>query len=582
MVVSFDLEWGGKHGEAAASASPPRLRHLREGVEFEFARLFYDGDVESARNELNESVRDLIVWERNTIWRDMLLDERRKRGTHAKKTGERDRPFATFRPVPFVVALALFLAISWAPRRLFGFLQRHHVGGAARHAPNADDGGAAQRCLALMVAATMLWATEAVPLYVTSLAIPLASVAAGVFLDKKGAQVLPPAEAARTAIAAMSSPVVLLILGGYSIAAALSKYAIDKTLAVAVLSRTRRPQEVLMLLMLLGLVLSMLVSNVAAPVLLVGLILPVLRALPPGTPFTKCALLGVAVACNIGGMTSPIASPQNAIALDALRSSQSISFSEWLSVALPLSVLLVLVSHAFLLVRFGHGGMAALPAFPMHRPLRGKDIRSSHVVVLLTVAVTVALWISKSVSERLGGDGIVALVPVLVFMGTGLLSKEDFNALPFNVIYLVSGGIVLGAAVRSSRLLEVIAATIEEAVEGAGLWRIFTTFAAFTLLIACVMSHTVTSIIVSPILAELGTSLGHPRLLVMGGALACSGAMALPVSSFPNMAVVNTENELGLPYVDAREFMRSGLPLTVLAGGAIVSVGYLGMLWLGM
>eukprot|EP00166_Cyanidium_caldarium_P000250 ctg_110.g59 len=214
MVVSFDLEWGGKHGEAAASASPPRLRHLREGVEFEFARLFYDGDVESARNELNESVRDLIVWERNTIWRDMLLDERRKRGTHAKKTGERDRPFATFRPVPFVVALALFLAILWAPRRLFGFLQRHHVGGAARHAPNADDGGAAQRCLALMVAATMLWATEAVPLYVTSLAIPLASVAAGVFLDKKGAQVLPPAEAARTAIAAMSSPVVLLILAG--------------------------------------------------------------------------------------------------------------------------------------------------------------------------------------------------------------------------------------------------------------------------------------------------------------------------------------------------------------------------------
>jgi len=560
---------------------------LKRGVEAEFAKLFHDGDLEAARTELNESVRDLIVWERNTVWRDMLLQERRLRDTHAKRSGTRDSPFRAFRVVPFLVAVVLFLGVLFAPASQFMFLQRaleerenqgHPISAAAAAARNA----AAQRCLALVTFASVLWATEAVPLFVTSLAMPLLAVILRVFLDEKGERTLGPTEAAHKSITSMSSPVLLLILGGYSISGALSKHAIDKAVAIAVLRHARRPPELLLLLMLLAVFLSMLVSNVAAPVLTVGIVTPLLRSLPPGTPFIKCALLGVAAACNVGGMTSPIASPQNAIALDALRGAASISFRQWVAIALPLALVTVFVMHAYLIVRFGRGPMQAFPLIPMHSPLKWKDTGMAHLVVILTVLVTVALWSSKTVSDRFGGDGIVALVPVVVFMGTGLLSKEDFNALPFNVIYLVSGGVVMGAAVRSSRLLELVAASVHSAVVGAGLYKTYLTFMLMTLLVACIMSHTVSSIILSPVLAELGAALGHPRLMVLGGALACSCAMALPVSSFPNMAVISVEDELGNPYLSARDFVWVGFPLTLLAGAALASLGYVLSFYAGL
>lgn len=582
-------------GERARAQRPAVLGELKRDVEFEFARLFYDGDVEAARDELNESVRDLIVWERNTIWRDMLLNERRVRGTHAKRAGgggAGESPFAAVRPLPFLAAVVVLVGVLLAPRDNFGFLNH---GGGGRHpsssgwlsslsataARGADDGAAAQRCLGVLLFAGMLWATEAVPLFVTSLFIPMLTVVLRVFLDKK-ARVMSASEAAHEALSSMGSPVIMLILGGYTIAAALSKYAIDKSIAVAVLSRTRRPHEVLMILMMLALLLSMVVSNVAAPVLLIGIILPVVRGLPPGSPFIKCALLGIACASNIGGMTSPIASPQNAIALEALSGVQTISFSEWIGIALPLGILLVLLVHALLLAKYGRGGVEQLPIVPMHTPVTGKEFGAAHLVVILTVLGTVGLWCSKSVTAMMGGEGIVALIPLLVFMGLGLLSKEDFNALPFSVVYLVAGGIVLGQAVRSSRLLSSVAQAIEAGLEGAGVWTVYTAFVLFTLAAACLMSHTVAAIIIAPILAQLGAALGHPRLLVMGGALASSGAMALPVSSFPNMACISTESETGSPYLHASDFMGIGVPVTLLVGGMLVSLAYVMMVGLGM
>ena len=45
--------------------------------------------------------------------------------------------------------------------------------------------------------------------------------------------------------------------------------------------------------------------------------MPLLRALPRESTWPKTALLGIAFSCNLGGMTTPIASPQN-ILLSAL------------------------------------------------------------------------------------------------------------------------------------------------------------------------------------------------------------------------------------------------------------------------
>jgi len=72
---------------------------------------------------------------------------------------------------------------------------------------------------------------------------------------------------------AMWTPVIMLLLGGFTLAAALSKCMIDKRIATFVLSKAgTQPRTVLIANMLVAAFASMLISNVAAPVLCFGII----------------------------------------------------------------------------------------------------------------------------------------------------------------------------------------------------------------------------------------------------------------------------------------------------------------------
>eukprot|EP00966_Prymnesium_polylepis_P047068 1090354-Prymnesium_polylepis.4 len=100
----------------------------------------------------------------------------------------------------------------------------------------------------------------------------------------------------------------------------------------------KRPLLFLLVLMQLGLLLSMCISNVTAPILLLSVIQPTLRELPAGSAYARALVLGLAFSCNLGGMLTPIASPQNAVALEALGTvGIEIPFGAWLAAALPVA-----------------------------------------------------------------------------------------------------------------------------------------------------------------------------------------------------------------------------------------------------
>lgn len=72
---------------------------------------------------------------------------------------------------------------------------------------------------------------------------------------------------------AMWTPVIMLLLGGFTLAAALSKCKIDKRIATFVLSKAgTTPKTVLLANMFVAAFASMLISNVAAPVLCFSII----------------------------------------------------------------------------------------------------------------------------------------------------------------------------------------------------------------------------------------------------------------------------------------------------------------------
>jgi phosphate transporter len=106
--------------------------------------------------------------------------------------------------------------------------------------------------------------------------IPFLSVLLNVLREEgpgKPADRLNSKDATAAIFAAMWSPVIMLLLGGFTLAAALSKCTIDKRLATLILSKAgTTPKTVLVANMFVAAFASMLISNVAAPVLCYSII----------------------------------------------------------------------------------------------------------------------------------------------------------------------------------------------------------------------------------------------------------------------------------------------------------------------
>ena len=113
-------------------------------------------------------------------------------------------------------------------------------------------------------------------MFVTALIVPFLVVVLQVLrepLPNGQYRRLTPKEATARIFADMFSPVIMLLLGGFALASALSKHHVAQWLAQIVLSRAgSSPHYVILANMLVSTLFSMFISNVAAPVLCFSLI----------------------------------------------------------------------------------------------------------------------------------------------------------------------------------------------------------------------------------------------------------------------------------------------------------------------
>ena len=136
-----------------------------------------------------------------------------------------------------------------------------------------------QKCLALLALAITLWASEAIPLWVTSLLIPLMTVVCRIQLTRTINGELSPisaVDAASAQLACLANSNVILLMGGFSIAAALHKFQIDTRVALKILSQASEPRLFILLNMLVAFVASMFCNNIAASILCFFIIVPVI------------------------------------------------------------------------------------------------------------------------------------------------------------------------------------------------------------------------------------------------------------------------------------------------------------------
>ncbi|KAG4220719.1 hypothetical protein PC116_g30800, partial [Phytophthora cactorum] len=125
---------------------------------------------------------------------------------------------------------------------------------------------------------------------------------------------------------------------------------------------------------------------------------------------SKAVIMGIALASNVGGMLSPIASPQNVFALSVMEPAPT--WGEWFFVVIPVGIISILLIWTLLLLTFQPGkGTTIVPI----RPVKERFTGLQWFVSIVCIA-TIALWCaSHQLKSTFGDMGIIAIIPIVLF-----------------------------------------------------------------------------------------------------------------------------------------------------------------------
>ncbi|KAF8992371.1 SPX domain-containing protein [Cyathus striatus] len=200
-----------------------------------YAKCVTRSDKAAAKSQLRLHQRENVAWERDTVWRTMIARERAHGGVLMEEKGKG----AGWKVGKYTLAKGVF----W-----FGVAVLLGLGAVVWWG-NEEGRGEEGRCLGILVFCTVLWASEAIPLFVTSLFVPLLLVLLRIVKDGEGNRMSTP-DATKFIFSQMFSPTIMLLIGGFTISSALSKSNIDRVLITRVLALAgTRPSTVLLAFM---------------------------------------------------------------------------------------------------------------------------------------------------------------------------------------------------------------------------------------------------------------------------------------------------------------------------------------------
>lgn len=385
--------------------------------------------------------------------------------------------------------------------------------------------------LALFVLIGALWVTQALPLAVTALAVPLLAVLAGLV-------------PLRQALAPFAHPVIFLFLGGFALGAALSRQGIDQALAHAVL-RVARGHRLAAVLLLGGLcaLLSMWMSNTATAAMMVPLALGLLRGddapeHSAGASEQAFVLLVLAYSASIGGIATLVGSPPNAIVAAQL----DIGFAQWMWIGLPMALLLwpAMVAVLFVVLRPSLGGRVEVVAVPL-------PWTRERLLTIAIFALTAAGWVAGApLAAWLGVsadiDTLVALAAIVALVLSGALDWKDIERhAQWGVLLLFGGGLALSEVMAVTGASGYLASGLLAAVAHAPAALVLLGVVAFVVLLIEIVSNTASAALLLPVFLPVALAMGFPPLAIGAAiAVAASCAFMLPVATPPNAIVFAT------------------------------------------
>ncbi len=448
------------------------------------------------------------------------------------------------------------------------------------------------RMAACAIMMSVFWISEVIPLAATAL-LPLVLF-----------PILGIASSKAVASQYMNSTVFLL-MGGFMIALAMQRWNLHKRIALNILVIFGGDSVRLILgFMLATAGLSMWISNTATTLMMLPIALAIISRLDgfftekQSHQFSLGLLLAIAYSASIGGMMTLVGTAPNLVFSQfyQMQSGVSIGFLQWMFIAVPVGVIMLLCLYAMITLFFLRGlpKTKGLKELILDEKEQMGDITNAEKSVLLIFMTTAILWITRkgidmgSLSLRgwndlinygeMIDDGSVAITmaSLLFFIPTRnsanvkvmLLDGKVFSELPWSIVLLFGGGFALAYGFSESGLSVYLAEQLQ-GLKSYSLFSIVLIISTGMNLLTELTSNTATTQLVMPILLSTAKVMEVPAVwLMLPTVLSASCAFMLPVATPPNAII------FGSGKVKVFEMVKAGIILNMMGIIIISGISY--------
>ena len=387
-----------------------------------------------------------------------------------------------------------------------------------------------KKAIAMMLAAVLVWVFEVIPIAVSSILFTLLPVVAGIIPLPK-------------VMAHFATPTVFFVFAMFCISIAFQNSGLNRRVVLWTSLRSRgNTSRLLFFLMMV----SALLSTFLADIPVVAMMLPVAvllleknRCEPGASPFGKAVMLGLPIACLIGGVGTPAGSAMNMLTIGLLQDTAKvhISFFEWMAIGMPMVLILTPVAWWAVIKVFPPemdrlAGMELVEReYAELGPVTGRE--KLFFVILL---INFILWCTDKI------HGLP--LPVVAVIGGSLFVlpriqlidwERDKCRIGWDILMLIGASNALGMIIWEQGGASWIANACLGDISDLPLAGVIAAISIFTIVIHLLIPvNTAIVAVLLPALAALAGTMGvNPAVLAIPMGFSVSAALLLPLDPVP-------------------------------------------------
>jgi len=416
--------------------------------------------------------------------------------------------------------------------------------------PLSGFSGEGRRAIAVAGVAGFLWVTNVVPSAITGIVVLFLLPFTGILSNDQ-------------TYAYFGNHAVFLVLGAFILASPIMRSGLSARIALWTVSTFgHSPGALVTSVMWIGALMSFVISEHAVAAMLFPIVTEIVCAaeVKRGSKFGLAAFLALAWGAIIGGTATLLGGARAPLAMGILSSTtgETIGFLEWMLYALPVALVLLLISHVMLL-RLGNREPLSLDGarhFLESRIAELGPVSSREKTIAGIMVFTVMLWI---VQGNAWGLDNIALLGVLLAFGFRVAHwgevEEDVN---WGIFVMYGSAIALSAALSDSGAAQSMAQYLLDANLESSLV-VFAIVVLMAMGLTEIMSNAASVAVLMPVALAISENYDLSSVAVtLGVAVPAGLAFLIPVST-PAIAMI-----MASEHVHPFEVIKRGLVLKVL------------------